>query len=406
MIKLAERVGRLGTETAFEVLARVEALRAAGRSVINLSIGSPDFKTAPHIVEAACKALRDGHHGYTLANGILPLREAIAGDLERHTGVAVDPGQILVVPGGKMTIFFATLLFGEPGGEIIYPDPSFPIYRSAAEFSGAKAVPVELKEENGFAFKADDVLEKITPRTRLIIVNSPANPTGGVAPKAELDRLVAGLERHPHVALLSDEIYSRLVYDGRTHTSLLAYPSIRDRLVLLDGFSKTYAMTGWRLGYGVWPKALVESVVRLAVNSFSCVNSSAQYAGIAALTGPQDCVETMRQAFDERRRVLLTGLNQLPGVRCVDCHGAFFAMPNITATGFSSRELQDGLLERAGVATVSGTSFGIYGEGYLRFSYAADKAEIEEAVERMRKFLAAPARREALATASGGPALA
>ncbi len=361
MIRLAQRMGRLGTETAFEVLARVEKLRAQGRSIINLGIGSPDFKTPPHIVEAACKALRDGHHGYTLANGILPLREAIAEDLKRRSGAAVDPDAILVTPGGKVTMFFACLVFGEPGGEIIYPDPGFPIYRSAAEFSGARAVPAELKEEHGFAFRADDVLEKITPRTRLIIVNSPANPTGGVAPGAELDRFVQGLEAHPQVAVLSDEIYSCLTYEDRPHVSLLGYPALRERLILLDGLSKTYAMTGWRLGYGVWPTGVIERAVRLAVNSYSCVNGPTQYAGIAALNGPQDCVKTMRQAFAKRRRALVSGLNQLPGVRCIEPFGAFYAMPNITGTGLTSRELEVRLLEEAGVATISGTSFGVFG---------------------------------------------
>jgi len=388
MIRLAQRMGRLGTETAFEVLARVEKLRAQGRSIINLGIGSPDFKTPPHIVEAACKALRDGHHGYTLANGILPLREAIAEDLKRRSGAAVDPDAILVTPGAKVTMFFACLVFGEPGGEIIYPDPGFPIYRSAAEFSGARAVPAELKEEHGFAFRADDVLEKITPRTRLIIVNSPANPTGGVAPKTELGRFVQGLEAHPQVAVLSDEIYSCLTYEDRPHVSLLGYPALRERLILLDGLSKTYAMTGWRLGYGVWPTGVIERAIRLAVNSYSCVNAPTQYAGIAALNGPQDCVKTMRQAFAKRRRALVSGLNQLAGVRCTEPFGAFYAMPNITATGLTSRELQDRLLEEAGVAAISGTSFGVFGEGHLRFSYAADLAEIEEALARMGRFLA------------------
>jgi len=388
MIRLAERMGRLGTETAFEVLERVEKLRAQGRSIINLGIGSPDFKTPPHIVEAACKALRDGHHGYTLANGILPLREAIAEDLKRRSGAAVDPDALLVTPGAKVTMFFACLVFGEPGGEIIYPDPGFPIYRSAAEFSGARAVPAELKEEHGFAFRAEDVLEKITPRTRLIIVNSPANPTGGVAPGAELDRFAKGLEAHPQIAVLSDEIYSCLTYEDHPHVSLLGYPALRERLILLDGLSKTYAMTGWRLGYGVWPTSVIERAIRLAVNSYSCVNAPAQYAGIAALNGPQDCVKTMRQAFAKRRRALVSGLNQLAGVRCTEPFGAFYAMPNITGTGHPSRELEVRLLEEAGVAAISGTSFGVFGEGYLRFSYAADLAEIEEALARMGRFLA------------------
>ncbi len=269
----------LGTETAFEVLARAKALEAAGRSIINLGIGQPDFPTPEHIVEAGVKALRDGHHGYTPANGIPALREAIAASLERRHGAQVDPATVLVVPGGKVTMFFAILMFGEPGAEIIFPDPGFPIYESVIRFSGATAVPLPLTEARGFAFAADDVLSRITPRTRLLILNSPANPTGGVVPRAEIDRLAAGLELYPHVAILSDEIYGEMLYDGAEHVSLLTYPTLRDRLILLDGFSKTYAMTGWRLGYGGWPKHLIAAAERLAINSHSCVNAAAQYAG-------------------------------------------------------------------------------------------------------------------------------
>jgi aspartate aminotransferase len=387
-MKLAARMARLGTETAFEVLARAKALEGEGRSIINLGIGQPDFQTPANIVEAGRKALADGHHGYTPANGILPLREAVAADIAKHRGAEIDPGEVVVVPGGKVTMFFAALMFGEEGAEILYPNPGFPIYRSAIEFSGATAVPIPLYEETGFSFSADEVLAKITPRTRLIMLNSPANPTGGVTPRAEFDRLVAGLEAHPEVAVMSDEIYSRLLYDGQEHVSLLSYPSIRDRVILLDGWSKTYAMTGWRIGYGVWPGALAEQATRLAVNSNSCVNAPTQFAAIEALTGPQDSVETMCRAFDERRRIILRELNQIEGFRCVEPQGAFYAMPNIEGTGFSARDLQNGLLEEAGVATIAGTSFGEFGEGYLRFSYAASNEEILEAMTRIRDFLA------------------
>ncbi|MGD9535728.1 MAG: pyridoxal phosphate-dependent aminotransferase [Alphaproteobacteria bacterium] len=385
---LAERMARLGTETAFEVLARAKALEAEGRSVINLGIGQPDFRTPDNVVEAAIKALRDGHHGYTPANGILPLREAVAADIAKYRGVAVNPDEVVVVPGGKVTMFFAALMFGEPGVEILYPDPGFPIYRSAIEFSGATPVPIPLYERNGFSFSAEEVLAKITPRTRLIMLNSPANPTGGVVPKAELDRLAAGLEAHPEVAVMSDEIYCRLTYGDNQHVSLLAYPALRDRVILLDGWSKTYAMTGWRIGYGVWPSGLAAQATRLAVNSNSCVNAATQYAAIEALKGPQDSVERMRKAFDERRRVILRELNQIQGFRCVEPVGAFYAMPNIEGTGFSSKELQTRLLEEAGVAVIAGTSFGIHGEGYIRFSYAASTEEILEACRRIRAFLA------------------
>jgi aspartate/methionine/tyrosine aminotransferase len=378
---------RLGTESAFEVLARARAMEASGRSVINLGIGQPDFQTPDHIVEAAVKALRDGHHGYTPANGIPELRQAVAADLHRRLGVEVDPGHVVVVPGGKVTMFFAILMFGDPGSEILYPNPGFPIYESAISFSGAKAVPIPLLEENGFAFSADDVLSRITPATRLLILNSPANPTGGVTPKAEIDRLVAGLSAHPHVTILSDEIYSQLLYDGRQHVSLLSYPEIRDRLILLDGWSKTYAMTGWRLGYAVWPASLVDLATRLAINSHSCVNASAQYAGIAALEGPQDAVDQMRTAFDARRRIVVEELNKLPKVSCIEPGGAFYAFPNISGTGRTAKELETALLKDAGVATIAGTSFGQYGEGYLRLSYANSTENIRTAIDRMGDWL-------------------
>lgn len=391
MIRQACAMDRLGTESAFEVLARAKALEAAGRSVINLGIGQPDFQTAPHIVEAACKALRDGHHGYTPAEGIPALREAVAADLQRRHGVEVDPGQVLIVPGGKVTLFFAVIMFGEPGAEILYPDPGFPIYESAIRFTGAEPVPVPLLEANGFAFSAEDVLARITPRTRLLILNSPANPTGAVTPKSELDRLAAGLAEHPHVAVLSDEIYSRLVYgDPRgdlRHVSLLAYEDLRDRVILLEGWSKSYAMTGWRLGYGVWPPALIEGATRLAINSHSCVNAAAQFAGIAALTGPQDSVARMVAAFDERRRQVVPALDRLPGFRCAEPGGAFYAFPNVTGTGLRAKELERRLLEEAGVATLAGSSFGRHGEGFLRISYANSLENIMAALERIGSWL-------------------
>jgi aspartate/methionine/tyrosine aminotransferase len=378
---------RLGTESAFEVLARAQKLAQTGRSIINLGIGQPDFPTPENIVAAAQKALADGHHGYTPANGILPLREAVAEDIQKWRGVEIDPDRIVIVPGGKVTMYFAITMFGEPGTEIMYPDPGFPIYRSVIEFTGARAVPIPLYEDSGFSFSAEEVLAKITPRTRLIIVNSPANPTGGVVPKDELDRLVAGLAEHPQVVVMSDEIYARMVYDNVPHASMLVYPEIADRLILLDGWSKTYAMTGWRLGYAVWPKDLAEHATRLAINIHSCVNAATQWAGIEALKGPQDAVDRMVAAFDERRKVILERLNALPGFRCVRPGGAFYAFPNITGTGYRSRQLQDDLLSEVGVALVAGTSFGDQGEGYIRFSYANSIANIEEAIDRIARFL-------------------
>ena len=377
-------MAELKPEGAFIVLARAAELAAQGRDIINLGIGQPDFPTAANIVEAAAKALKDGHHGYTPANGIQPLREAVAADILKRRGVAVDPGLVLVVPGGKVTMFFAILMLGEPGAEIMFPDPGFPVYEAVIRFSGAKAVPMRLYEDKGFSFSAEEVLGQITPATRLIIVNSPANPTGGVVPRAEFDRFVAGLEDHPHVAILSDEIYSRLIYEGQRHVSLLQYESIRDRLILLDGWSKTYAMTGWRIGYGVWPPKLFDAALRLAINDHSCVNAPTQYAAIEALTGPQQSVADMVAAFDERRRVIVEELSTVPGMRCTTPLGAFYAFPNISGLGRSAEELQTSLLEEAGVATVAGPNFGAAGEGYLRFSYADSADHIRAAIERVR----------------------
>ena len=384
---LAERMNHLGTETAFEVLARANALEAEGRQIINLGIGQPDFKTPGHIVEAAIKALKDGHHGYTPASGIPSLRQAVSDDLEKRHGVEIEPNRILAVPGGKVTMFLAMMLYGETGCEILYPNPGFPIYESTIKFSGAIPVPIPLREENGFAFSAEEVLSKINEKTRLIILNSPANPTGGVVPRVELDSLIEGLERWPNVTIMSDEIYGQMLYDNQEHISLLKYAEISDRLILLDGWSKTYAMTGWRLGYSVWPKTVVSHAEKLCVNIHSCVNASAQFAGIAALKGDQSPVKKMVSAFDERRAVIVDQLNQLPGFNCIQPGGAFYAFPNIKETGMTSDELQKKLLEEAGVAVISGTSFGEYGEGYLRFSYANSTDNILKAVASIKSCL-------------------
>ena len=384
---LADSIHRLQTETAFEVLARAAELERQGKDIINLGIGQPDFKTPEHVVEAAVKALRDGHHGYTPANGILPLREAVSADIAARRGVEVNPDNVVVMPGGKPTMFFAILLFGQPGVEIMYPDPGFPIYRSMIEYTGATPVPIPLREENGFAFSAEALLADVTERTRLIIVNSPGNPTGGVTPRSEVEALVAGLAAWPEVALMSDEIYSRMLYDGAAHVSFLEYPDIRDRLILLDGWSKTYAMTGWRLGYSVWPDGLVERATRLCINSHSCVNAPTQFAGIAALTGPQDAVDGMMMAFDERRKVIVDELNEIPGFRCQTPGGAFYAFPNVSGAGGSAKELQTRFLEEAGVATVAGPSFGVHADEFIRFSYANSVENIREAVRRIRELL-------------------
>jgi aspartate/methionine/tyrosine aminotransferase len=387
MLDIVKSFSRIGEENAFAVLARATELQRQGRDIINLGIGQPDFPTPPHIVEAAVKALRDGQHGYTPANGILPLREAVAGDLHRRFEVEVSPESVLVVPGGKITMFMAILMFGEPGAEILYPDPGFPIYRSMIEYTGATPIPIPIREENGFAFSAQETLGLITPRTRLMIINSPANPTGGVTPKEDVETLVAGLARHPNVAVMSDEIYGTMTYDGAPHVSLLQYPELRDRLIYLDGASKTYAMTGWRLGWSVWPKPLYEAARKLAVNSYSCVNAATQFAGIAALNGPQDCVGEMVSHFDKRRKIVVEGLNKLPGVSCIVPKGAFYAFPNISRTGWKAKALASALLEDAGVATIGGPDFGVHGEGYMRLSYANSAENILRALERMGEFL-------------------
>jgi len=384
-----ENFNRIGEENAFSVLARAGELAAKGMDVINLGIGQPDFPTPDNIVEAGIKAMRDGHHGYTAATGIAPLREAVASDLHRRFNVEVSPDHVLIVPGGKVTMFTAILMFGEPGADILYPDPGFPIYRSMIEYTGARPIPIPIREENGFAFSAEETLALITPETRLIILNSPANPCGGVTPKAEVDKLVAGLAAHPQVAILSDEIYDQMLYDGEQHVSLLTYPEIRDRLILLNGWSKTYAMTGWRLGYSVWPETLYNNARKLAVNAWSCVNAPAQYAALEALTGPQDAVAMMLAEFDARRKLVVDLMNDLPGVSCITPKGAFYAFPNVKETGWKAKDLASQLLEKTGVATIGGPDFGTLGEGYIRLSYANSQENIIRAVERMKGFLEA-----------------
>ena len=389
MLKTIEGFNRIGEENAFAVLARATQLAAEGRDIINLGIGQPDFRTPEHIVEAAVKALRDGHHGYTPATGILPLREAVAKDLHRRLSAEVSPDNVVIVPGGKVTMFMAILMFGAPGVDILYPDPGFPIYRSMIEFTGARPVPVPIREENGFAFSAEETLSLLTPETRLVILNSPANPTGGVTPRAEIEALVEGLEARPDIAILSDEIYGQMTYDGAPHCSLLEFEAVRDRLILLDGWSKTYAMTGWRMGYAVWPDQLIDKARKLAVNAWSCVNAPTQFAGIAALTGPQDEARAMVAEFDKRRKVVVEGLNALPNVTCRTPLGAFYAFPNIKATGWKAKQLASALLEEAGVAVIGGPDFGILGEGYIRLSYANSTENILRALKRMEEFLTA-----------------
>jgi len=388
VLKTIDAFERIGEENAFAVLARANALAAQGRDIINLGIGQPDFRTPDHIAEAAIKAIRDGHHGYTAANGIPVLREAVAVDINGRYAVDVSPEEVMIMPGGKPTMFMSIMMFGQPGVEIMYPDPGFPIYRSMIEFTGATPVPIPIREENGFGFSAEETLSLINERTRLIIINSPANPTGGVTPKAEIDKFVAGLERWPDVAVMSDEIYDRMTYDGEQHVCLLSYPEIRDRTILLNGWSKTYAMTGWRLGYAVWPGKLYDYARKLSVNLHSCVNAPTQYAGLAALTGPQDAAVAMVEEFDRRRKAVVEGLNKLPNVSCIMPKGAFYAFPNIKDTGWKAKPLANALLDETGVALIGGPDFGILGEGYIRVSYANSTENILRALERVGEFLA------------------
>ena len=387
-LKTLPDFARIGEENAFRVLARVQDLQKTGRDIINLGIGQPDFPTPEHITRAAVKAIYDGHHGYTDARGMVALREAVCADLLRRTNTEIHPDSVLITPGGKVVMYLAIALFGQAGAEILYPDPGFPIYRSLIEYSGATPIPIPIRESNNFAFNAEETLSLITDKTALIIVNSPANPCGGVSPRGEIDALVKGLADRPDIAILSDEIYGQMCYDGQTHTSLLSYPEIRDRLIVLDGWSKTYAMTGWRLGYGIFPPALYEPARKLAVNCWSCVNAPTQWAGLAALTGSQDCVADMVEEFDNRRQIMVAGLNAIEGISCIAPKGAFYAFPNITKTGYTAADFAEGFLETAGVATIGGTDFGVMGEGYVRFSCASSTESIKTALDRLGGFIA------------------
>jgi aspartate/methionine/tyrosine aminotransferase len=389
MLKINPSVAAIEEETAFTVLDRANALRAKGHPVINLGIGQPDFTPPKHILEAAEKAVRDGPHGYTSPQGLPVLRDAVANYVGGRFNVPITGDEVVIVPGGKVTFYFACQLFGGPGAEILYPDPGFPPYRDAARSSGAKPVPYPIREEKDFGFDAEEVLSLITPATRLIIINSPANPTGGVVSREEITKLAHGLAKHPDVAILSDEIYSHQVYDGVDFVSFLNFPELRDRTIILDGWSKTFAMTGWRLGFGIWPKHLIEYVKKLITVDHSCTSVATQMAGLAAITGPMDEIEGFRKSFQRRRDIVVKGLNDIKGVRCRVPGGAFYAFPNISGTGWQSRDLARELLEKAYVALIFGDSFGVNGKGFMRLSYAASEADIVEALKRMKSFIEA-----------------
>jgi aspartate/methionine/tyrosine aminotransferase len=396
-IRLADRMARLGTESAFEVLARARAIEDAGGKIIHLEIGEPDFPTAPHIVEAAVEALHAGATHYVPAPGIPPLRQAVAAFLERTGRMRVTPDRVVVTPGAKPIMFFSILALANEGDEVLYPDPGFPMYESITSFTGAVPVPVPLRERNGFRIDTDELEGLITDRSRLLIINSPHNPCGSALTREDCEAIAAIALRHDNLVVLSDEVYWAIRYGHRSaspggrppdHASVLDVDGMADRTILLDGWSKTFAMTGWRLGFGVFPPALVEPVTRLAINSVSCTSAFSQYAAIAALEGPWDAVDQMVAEFRRRRDIIVAGLNDIPGITCLEPQGAFYAFPNITQTGQTSADLQAKLMADAGVAALSGTAFGPYGEGFLRFSYANSVENIKLALEAIRAQLA------------------
>ena len=386
-MKLATNLSKLGTETAFKVLAEATKLEKQGKKIIHLSLGQPDFKTPNHIVDATIKALKDGHHGYVLPNGILECRESVSKKIKKLYGAQINSERIVIMPGGKPTMYYAISLFGEPGSEIIYPDPGFPIYESMINYTGAKAVPINLLESKNFTLDSEKILSLINDKTRLLILNNPTNPMGSFTEKKEIDKLAEGLKKHPKVAILSDEIYDRLIFDNKPMSTFFNYPDLYDRLIILNGWSKTYSMTGWRLGWSVWPEKFVEHVIKFCVNNHSCVNAAIQFGGIAALDGDEGPLNDMMKRFSTRRKIICEGLNSLKGVECSLPGGAFYVFPNIKGTGMSGTEFANKCLHEAGVAIVPGTAFGKFAKDYVRFSFAASKDNISQALEKIKKIL-------------------
>ena len=386
-MKLAKNLERLGTESAFSILAEAKNLEAQGKEMIHLGLGQPDFKTPQHVVDAAKKALDDGHHGYVLSNGILECRQAVARKIKKLYNKDVDPERVLIMPGGKPTMFYAISIFGEEGAEIIHPTPGFPIYESMINYSGSKAVPYDLTQDKDLKFDPEKILSLITDKTRLLILINPNNPTGSFVEKPAIDFLAEGLKKYPHVAILSDEIYSRQIYDGKEMPTFFNYPDLQDRLIVLDGWSKAYAMTGWRMGWSVWPEKLIPHVNKLIINSVSCVNAPSQFAGIAALDGSDEPIDNMMKEFDKRRKFIYAGLNNLPGIECSMPGGAFYAFPKVIGTGLNGSEFSKKCMHEAGVAIVPGTAFGKTSIDYVRFSFAASMENIEKALEKIKKML-------------------
>ena len=387
-MKLAKNLERLGTESAFSILAEAKKLEALGKPMIHLGLGQPDFKTPQHIVDAAKKALDDGHHGYVLSNGILECRQSVSRKIKQLYNKDINPERVLIMPGGKPTMYFAIQCFGEPGAEIIHPTPGFPIYESMINYTGSTAVPYDLTEDKDLKFDPEKILSLITDKTRLLILINPNNPTGSFVEKSTVDVLAEGLKKHPHVAILSDEIYSRQIYDGKEMPTFFNYPDLQDRLIVLDGWSKAYAMTGWRMGWSVWPEELISHVNKLIINSVSCVNAPSQFAGIAALDGSDEPINEMMKKFDKRRRLIHEGLNSLPGIECSMPGGAFYAFPKVSGTGMNGSEFAKKCMHEAGVAIVPGTAFGKTSIDYVRFSFAASQDNISQALENIKKMLA------------------
>ena len=386
-MKLAKNLERLGTESAFKILAEAKKLESEGKEIIHLSLGQPDFKTPKHIVDAAKKALDDGHHGYVLPNGTIECRKAVMRKIKSLYNAEIDPNRVIIMPGGKPTMYYAITLFGEPGTEIIYPDPGFPIYESMINYTGAKAVPINILENNDFSMNPQKILSLITDKTRLIIINNPNNPTGGFTEKSKIDQLAEGLKKFPNIAILSDEIYSRQIFDNKKMPTFFDYPELYNRLIVLDGWSKAYSMTGWRLGWGVWPEHLVEHVIKFCVNNHSCVNAAVQFGGIAALDGSDDSITTMMEKFMKRRKIIFEGLNSINGIECSLPGGGFYAFPKVIGTGMNGQEFAKKCLHEAGVAIVPGIAFGKKAVDYVRFSFAASQSDISKALEKIRKML-------------------
>ena len=386
-MKLAKNLERLGTESAFKILAEAKKLEAEGKKIIHLSLGQPDFKSPKHVVEATKKALDDGHHGYVLPNGTIECREAVSRKIKKLYNADIDPERVIIMPGGKPTMYYAITLFGEPGAEIIYPDPGFPIYESMINYTGAKAVPINMLENKDFSINPEKILSLINNNTRLLILNNPNNPTGAFTEKNKIDQLAEGLKKFPNVAILSDEIYSRQIYDEKKMPTFFNYPELYDRLIVLDGWSKAYSMTGWRLGWAVWPEKLVEHVIKFCVNNHSCVNAAIQHGAIAALDGPDDSINFMMEKFTKRRKLIYEGLNDIKGIECVMPGGGFYAFPNVIGTGMNGKDFAKKCLHEAGVAIVPGTAFGKKAEDYVRFSFAASQDNIFEALENIKKML-------------------